>query len=192
MGCERSWGRNPPLRHKVLKSPIDFVLYSEYSKGMLQTVQCSSCCKKFTRPIRRYNEAIKFGWKQYCSFKCQIETKTTRITTECGRSGCNKLVTRKLNEHLRLGGAYCSMTCAAIVNNSKYPKKHAVVKICAICGDDFKRNKKYCSPKCHFFAQKIDKKIFFDEIENFVKLEERIPFKREFSHYSAIRRSFGS
>ncbi len=159
---------------------------------MLQTVQCTNCGKDFQRPRGRYNEAIKYGWKQFCSLDCQIKSKTTSITSKCGRRGCNNLVTRKLNEHLKFGGAYCSQTCAAIVNNTKFPKKHAVIKVCAYCGRNFKSREKYCSFKCKNLDALVSPEFLFGELNKFVVAEGRIPMKREFSHYHAVRSRFGT
>ena len=42
-------------------------------------VICDYCDKEFERPSGRYNEAVKFGWKQFCSTECQSQSKTKKI-----------------------------------------------------------------------------------------------------------------
>ncbi|HSX49277.1 MAG TPA: hypothetical protein VLE44_03385 [Candidatus Saccharimonadales bacterium] len=159
---------------------------------MLQTVKCSCCGNSFQRSAGRYNEAIKFGWNQYCSSSCQAFARTTRIETVCANLECHKRIIRKKNQFLRFGKAYCSHRCFALVSNREHPRWLWKIKQCDVCGKNFRRNKKYCSVGCQTESKIINRKTFFDEINNFVVLERRIPFKREFGHYSAIRRSFGT
>jgi hypothetical protein len=61
-----------------------------------------------------------------------------------------------------------------------------------VCGKDFRRNKKYCSSECHSKAQIKGKEFLFSKIKDFAKLNGRIPLKREFRNYSAVRGSFGT
>ena len=57
---------------------------------MFQLVYCAKCGKSFKRPVGRYNEAVKFEWKQYCSKRCKVAGKRTAIVTVCNRPDCNK------------------------------------------------------------------------------------------------------
>jgi len=148
---------------------------------MLYPVNCVKCNKVFFRPISRYNEAIKFNWKQYCSNKCQYEAKNKQVTFCCHRPGCGKTFKRGMGDFLKYGVSYCSSRCFALVS-----------KKCVYCGKNFRRNKKYCSPDCQHKSQTIDKNLLFKALKNFVKLRGRIPLKREFPHYRAIRGRFGT
>ncbi len=159
---------------------------------MLQAVKCEKCREIFYRSKCRYNEAVKFHWKQYCSVVCQREAKNRKISFLCSRPGCGKTFERIKRDFLKYGVSYCSHRCFALVSNKEKPRWLWKIKQCIVCGKDFRRNKKYCSTECQSKSKIINKKVFFDEINNFVKLEERIPLKRELSHYSAIRRSFGT
>ncbi|HEX6977019.1 MAG TPA: hypothetical protein VF185_01490 [Patescibacteria group bacterium] len=142
----------------------------------------------------RINESGKEGWKSYCSEECQYKSKTTSIILKCQRVGCNKKIRRAPAELSRNNGAYCSRTCAAIVNNVKYPNRHklAIVKKCSYCGKDFTRRKKYCSVNCQHKGAVIGKEFILNQIKEFVKREGRIPMKREFYHYHAVRGRFGT
>ena len=159
---------------------------------MLRAVPCAKCGKTFYRSTRQYNEAIKFNWKQYCSEKCQYEAKNKQIVFTCSRPNCEKIFKRTTRDFLRYGVAYCSLRCSALVNNKKYPRWMEKVKKCAYCGKEFRRNKKYCSPECWHKDQRLGKDLLLAEIEKFAKSKKRIPFKREFSHYSAVRSTFGT
>src|SRR3972149_8075321 len=97
---------------------------------MLRPVQCYKCDETFYRPIGRYNEAIKLGWKQYCSDKCQYLAKTTRVKMICARSGCGKVVFRQKNQFDKFKKAYCSHHCLAIVTNSLRKRK---IRVCSTC-----------------------------------------------------------
>ncbi len=159
---------------------------------MLQSVHCAYCDLIFLRPIQRFNEAMKFGWKQYCSKKCQYEAKEKQVTFVCGRSGCNKSYKRTEYDFLRYGVTYCSHRCFALVSNKKHPRWSWKVKICAYCGKDFRRNRKYCSPTCQSKSQIISTDLLINQLKEFVRTEGRIPFKKELHHYSAVRRAFGT
>lgn len=93
---------------------------------------------------------------------------------------------------MKFGHAYCSMTCAAIVNNTKYPKRPGLVKQCAYCGKNFVSRKKYCSRPCKDKGTQINKETLLKQIRAFFKKEGRIPLKREFRSYRAVRGRFGT
>ena len=159
---------------------------------MLRPVHCARCNRVFFRPTGRYNEAVKFNWKQYCCDRCQSEAKNKQITFHCHRPGCGKTFKRGKRDFLKYGVAYCSHRCFALVSNKERPRWLWKVKKCAYCGKSFRRNKKYCSPNCQHKDKVIDKGLLLENLKNFIKQEERIPVKREFPHYSAIRNSFGT
>ncbi len=88
---------------------------------------------------------------------------------------------------------FCSRSCAASINNSKFPKRKAKIKICEYCGKEFKGDgEKYCSKKCKDQTQIISKGEILRQIKDFYKRKKRIPLKREFPHYMAIRARFGT
>jgi len=158
-------------------------------------VKCAFCGKKFSRPQGQANEAEKFGWNQYCSKKCQNQAKVKRVEKVCANPKCNNKVSRPLNQFKKSksGRIFCSRSCAALVNNSKFPKRKAKIKICKYCGKEFKGGgEKYCSTKCQAKAQIITKEEILKQIKEFYKINKRIPLKREFPHYMAIRARFGT
>jgi hypothetical protein len=155
-------------------------------------VRCDECQKIFTRSLRQVNEGKKFRWNSYCSSKCQSKAKNFQIRLVCSRTGCRKVFKRKRAAYLKSGIAYCSRTCAAIVNNHKFPKKPGIVKKCAYCGANFVSGKKYCSRGCKDKGQVIGREELLMKIRDFVKEEKRIPLKREFRNYHAIRARFGT
>lgn len=161
-------------------------------------VKCAFCGKDYFRQVGRVNEAKKFGWKQYCSKECQRNAKTTKIKKICGNPNCNNLVSRTLNQFKRSksGLIFCSQSCAATVNNKKFPKREAKMRICIKCGKDFRKRGrvKYCSLKCRIEAkQHIPKEFVLDIIKNIAQELGRVPTKRELKGVnSACRKLFGS
>lgn len=158
-------------------------------------ISCAFCGKKFFRPRGRFNEAEKFGWKQYCSRKCQNQFRVTGIRKKCGNPNCQKVIFRKLKEFKKSksGRIFCSSSCAASVNNSKFPKRKAIIKKCVYCNKEFKGDaKKYCSNKCKNKDQTLTEKEISEQIQEFYKIHERIPFKMEFPHYNAAQERFSS
>jgi len=150
----------------------------------LVKVKCAFCGKEFFRPRGRVNEAKKFGWKQYCSRKCQDQAKVTRVKKVCGNPNCNKRVSRLLNQFKKSqsGRIFCSSRCATIFNNLSRRK----IKTCPICGRKFYGQRKYCSELCRSKLVSPNKKSksqkereILNEIKIFYKIHHRIPVKKE-------------
>lgn len=145
----------------------------------LKKVQCSNCKKTFIRPSGRFNEAIKFGWNQFCSDKCQFSYKTTAKKFAC--ENCGKKFLRALSNISKHN--YCSQSCSAIINNKNRPERNAKTISCENCGKEFKRwivgNKKYCSRNCRNVAENYTKEELLEIIKIAVKKLKRVPSKRE-------------
>ena len=115
----------------------------------LKKVFCKTCGKTFLRSNGRYNEAKKFGWRQYCSKKCLARNRTKNQTILC--ENCGKAFQRPPHEILVHN--YCCQSCSAVVNNKRYPKRHLspILLTCVGCGGHFRKstgNSKYCSIQC--------------------------------------------
>lgn len=158
----------------------------------LYRVSCSQCNKIIFRDKRRINEAKKFGWKTYCSDDCQSKAKNFQILIKCSCPGCNNLLKRRRNQFKKSKFHFCSRSCATIVNNSRFPKRIAKIKQCAYCGKEFKSLEKYCSKKCKDRSQVVTKERIINWINKFYRINGRIPFKNEYSHYHAARLRFGT
>ena len=159
----------------------------------LVKVKCAFCGKKFFKTAGRVNEAKKFGWKTYCSIVCQSKTRNKQQLLKCSNPKCNNTFKRQPSDIHSFFNAYCSRSCAASVNNSKFPKRQAKVKKCNYCHKEFRgKGKEYCSRKCKDKAQIISKEELYKQIKEFYKKNKRIPLKREFPHYDAIRARFGT
>ncbi|TSC85403.1 MAG: hypothetical protein G01um101416_871 [Microgenomates group bacterium Gr01-1014_16] len=159
---------------------------------MLIRVPCAKCGKEVDRSRGRINEANKFGWKTYCSLQCQNAAKNLQIETKCYRDGCNVRVRRRRDQFRRFGVVFCSMRCAALVNNKKYPREHGVTKVCAHCSKLFKSREKYCSRECKDRASVIPREVLLGKINDFFSREGRVPFKNEIGYYHAVRSRFGT
>ena len=160
-------------------------------------VKCVFCGKEFFRPRGRINEAKKFGWNQYCSKECQNQAKIKRIEQICANPNCNRKVSRESAQFRKSksGHIFCSLSCAAIINNLKRQK----IKICPVCGKEFYGQRIYCSNLCRFNSLKYKPRVIkvskiqiITEIKKFHKTNQRIPLKREFHHYNATRLRFGT
>lgn len=175
MGCERSLGRN--------QSPRPMKTYP---------IPCNHCNKVIYRDNRRINEAKRFGWKTYCSTECHSRARNKSLTLVCSNPSCGYKFTRQPHSITNLKINYCSRTCAVTINNSKFPKRHALVKNCRTCNKQFKGNEKYCSISCKSKSQVIARETVLSHIRNFYKRNGRIPFKNEYAQAKAARLRFGS
>jgi hypothetical protein len=86
-------------------------------------IKCTLCKKEFFRSRGRVNEAKKFGWRPYCSLVCQAKARVKRKILKCSNPKCNKTFERMPSNILT--NVYCSLSCAAITNNSKRPERGA-------------------------------------------------------------------
>ncbi len=155
-------------------------------------IVCFYCKKRFLRPTGRVNEAIKFGWKQYCSPSCQKKAKSKNTSFKCGNPKCSKIIERHPSNTPSSGICFCSRSCAAIVNNPRSRKRRPFVKTCPHCGNQFTGRRKYCSIKCIPKKSPVYKDIIISEIKHFYQQNDRIPLKMEFLHCKAARSRFGT
>jgi len=143
-------------------------------------IKCAFCEKEFSRSKGRFNEAKKFRWKQYCSWKCLSRDKIKRKVLYC--ENCGKRFERTLcgiSPH-----NYCSQSCAAKINNKRYPKRKMVeLRACVKCGKQFKKSKgnlKYCSMKCRReVEQRHTPQQLIEIIKGAAQELKRVPAKRE-------------
>lgn len=158
---------------------------------------CTQCGRPVYRSHGRMNENRKFGWKVYCSRKCEYEHKSKGQLLSC--ENCGKRLRRP--PHAISPHNYCSSSCAAIVNNRKCLKGHAKIKpklkTYIECGERFRKsmgNKKYCSMKCKNKAERYMPEELLSIIKNTFKKLGRVPAKRELSRGAdkACVKLFGS
>lgn len=154
------------------------------------TISCSYCSKKFERSANHVNENQKLGHKKYCSGRCQGNCKKRRIKLKCENDTCSKQFER-ITSAISLHN-FCSSSCAALVNNKKYPKHPGKRKNCATCNKEFVSREKYCSVPCMTKGQTITKDEIIKKIREFHQQIGRIPLKREFHHARAARNRYGS
>ena len=145
-------------------------------------VSCINCKKRFYKDKGHYNENLKLGNNFYCSRKCQYTYKMQGKFLICGRSGCNKKFYRMPHEITIYN--YCSQSCAAIVNNQRYPKWPK--RYCVACGKEFKnRESKYCSSKCgwlilrNYHPAKYTREQIITIIKKYYQKHKRVPAKRD-------------
>lgn len=154
-------------------------------------ITCTYCSKDFLKDNRHINENIKLGNNFYCSSKCQYSFKNKQIELECENPTCKNKFKRpsKTISHCN----YCSRSCAVAINNVKFPKKLATIRVCRYCGERmFTYGRIYCSVICRGKGLAITREEIIDQIKNFYNEKGRIPLKREFNHYHAARDRFGN
>lgn len=159
----------------------------------LKKLFCATCKDPVYRSVGRFNEGIKFGWKIYCSRKCEYQSKGKRQRLIC--ENCGKSFERTPNAISAHN--YCSCSCAAIINNKNRPERNAKTIECKNCGVKFKKwissNKKYCSLKCRREAEYYTPEDLLKIIKNAVRKLKRTPTRREFKNInSSCRKAFGS
>jgi ribosomal protein S27E len=144
-------------------------------------VRCKNCNKIFYRPNGRFNEAIKFGWNQFCSSKCLYKFKIKRIILKC--ENCGKKIIRTPNTVSPHN--YCSHSCAAKIVNKNWAERGGKRIKCEGCRKIFKQwrigsNKKYCSKKCQTETSLYTKEKLLKIINDVAKKLKRTPTRREF------------
>lgn len=163
----------------------------------LAKVRCKFCNKMFHRPTGRFNEAIKFGWNQFCSVDCQIKFKTKkRNVLKC--ENCGKRIVRAI--YAISPHNYCSHSCAVtVVNKNWSDKRNGAILKCANCKKTFKKwlvgsNKKYCSKSCQIEAVLYTSEKLIKIIKDNARKLKRVPAQREFwgGINKACVRIFGS
>lgn len=161
---------------------------------ILIKVKCAFCGEEFFRKKGQFNEAKKFNWKQYCSQRCLSRDRVKRQVLFC--ENCGKSFERTPSA-ISLHN-YCSQSCAAVVNNEKYPKSHPEpkFKICVKCGKPFRKstgNRKYCAIKCMRETEWHTQEEVLNIIRNAARKLKRVPVRRELGGIdSTCRRFFGS
>ncbi|HSW88974.1 MAG TPA: hypothetical protein VLG12_07460 [Candidatus Saccharimonadales bacterium] len=159
---------------------------------LLTALNCSQCEIIIYRSKQRINESKKFGWLIYCSSVCKSLAKTSQKLLQCENPLCKKSFLRSLKEIKKVKHFYCSRTCAVTINNTKFPKRQAVSRLCYFCSTAFIGKEKYCSKDCKNKGQTINKESIIEALQQFYRTNERIPVKREFSQSRAAYCRFGS
>lgn len=82
----------------------------------MNIIVCQNCENKFSRSNGRHNEAVKNGWKSFCSVKCRHASLEKGKDFPC--AWCFKVI-RKTPAQIRQTKAnvFCSKSCAAHYNN---------------------------------------------------------------------------
>lgn len=155
-------------------------------------IECNYCSKKFFRPQNRVNENKKLGHCFYCSKSCQGEFLKKRSFFICENPKCAKKF-EKLRKEIGAHN-YCSMSCAAIVNNQKFPKHIVQYKICRICKKQFGGANTYCSAVCYKKScVRHEPRDLIASLKSAVKKLGRTPAKREVPQLaSSCTYAFGS
>lgn len=150
-------------------------------------VNCQNCHKKFWKYKGHINENLKLGHNFYCSKKCLSEYNKQGRTLTCENPLCSEEFYRAPKDIMPHN--YCSSSCAATVNNQRYPKWPK--RYCAKCGKEFKnRESKYCSSKCGWSVFKVrhlpkyTREQIIQKVQKATQELGRVPAKRELKDIS--------
>jgi len=146
----------------------------------LHKIYCTTCERPFFRTTHRVNESIKLGHRSYCSKECESKSRLKRKTLVCENVKCGKFFERQYNDILSYN--YCSRSCAASVNNEKFPKRGLGYRICVKndCKIKFKGSNKYCSKQCREdMRRSYSQEDVLFKIKSVYKKYGRIPTRRE-------------
>jgi uncharacterized C2H2 Zn-finger protein len=137
---------------------------------------CPQCEKVFTRTKKYIQQS---AWSKnkniFCSKECQRKNLHTSIKTNCANPECNKEIIRILSSFKSGENVFCSRSCAAIINNAKYPKR-LLEGTCRACLVAIPKKHTFCD-KC--FAQ--------SKISSEAPIEELFVNSKSASKYSNIR-----
>lgn len=157
-------------------------------------VNCSYCSKEYSKDNRHINENRKLGHKYYCSIKCQSLGRSKQKEFKCENPKCNRIFKR--SPHEVSPHNYCSSSCFAICDNTRRIRKK---KICKILKANKQRNINLAGSKLGGknrwleYKPKHSKESIIKAVHTFVKMNGRIPLKREAGGlYSASRKYFGT
>ena len=146
----------------------------------LQSVSCGKCGTTIYRSTHRINENVKLGHNFYCSRACEYQYKMRRQQLACDNSFCRRIFIKIRSQISRYN--YCSRSCAATVNNRKFPKRGPGFRICANphCLKKFGGINKYCSMGCFKIVRgDYTKDELIRLINIFARRLKRTPLRRE-------------
>lgn len=132
---------------------------------------------------------MKFNWKQYCSIKCQHAAKYKQVEVKCSNPNCQNTFKRTPGQISKLGNFFCSSSCAAAINNKKFPKRSPSPKTCTSFR---KKSTDININTCKYKRSVIPKEKIIEEIRIFYTVNNRIPFREEFFHRKAAKLRFGT
>ena len=165
-------------------------------------VFCADCGKGYLKYTGYVNENLRLGHNFFCSRECMSQHRTKKKLLHC--ENCGREFWRQPNDISPHN--YCSQSCAAIVNNRKYPKRKRLEygniclpvghRICQRCGREFEGNygRKYCSVECRrAVRQPHTPQELIEIIQRTAHTLKRIPARRELRRVAENCRSvFGS
>lgn len=147
-------------------------------------VRCYFCHKKFLTKKAYFIFNKEMGYNSFCSKACHYKSKLRGRSLICENPLCSKSFYR--SPHSISAFNYCSRSCAAIINNQKYPKWP--VRYCAVpgCKNPVKRTEsKYCSTACGKKGRfKYTQEGIIGVIKKYSEKMDRIPTKRELTEVS--------
>lgn len=140
-------------------------------------VKCVNCKKPFYKNKWHVKENLNLGHNFYCSLSCLSNYRKTGKVLLCENDLCKKEFYR--TRHAILQHNYCSQSCAATVNNYKFPKWP--IRYCEVCKKVVKREgTPYCSVECGKAGRfKYNKEQILGFIKKYYDEFGRVPAKRE-------------
>ena len=165
-----------------------------------KTVECSVCGTKYERRAGAVNEALRNGWKFYCSRMCISKAKNKKHYITCSCCGKNIVKRNSAVKQSKTGKVFCSHSCSCKFSNIN--RRHGAdtkdkisqslqelhiglnhYVICKNCKKSFKSRIKskriFCSRKCR---DEFERYTLEETISKFFEMKtklDRIPLKNE-------------
>lgn len=179
----------------------------------MSEVVCDCCKAVFERPKKRFDEATRNNWKQFCSKTCLSKFRDKRTEKNCGHCGKKIYVSKNSMISSKTGKVFCSRNCSCSSRNIGLKRTHKEKlkiskslrfkeydKKCLICGKDFHAiNSRHicCSKGCGYIFQfgssPYTKEDCINKISLYFKENGTIPTsKMDRKLYSAANRYWGS
>lgn len=174
-------------------------------------IKCDWCGKKYDREVRRIREAQKNNWHQFCSPICLRKYRLLGKELICDNPSCNNKFYRQPKEISKVTRSFCSRSCRTVVTNLEKGIRGQKKCINPNCNNQTVSYKKFCSMVCfksclatnktfavNFLSNPPLTKIIYAKrvikaLKYFVKINQRVPFKRELNiYYRPARIAFGT
>lgn len=162
-------------------------------------IRCENCGNIFERSMSHYKEAIKFGWRQFCSTKCQSIAKGHTRVYSCSNLTCNKPFERTLSQAKLSKLLFCSHVCSAkyYAKITKKDRAHPCEMMgCSKTVTSANKDKRFCSSECLSKFQRMSKytkQFVINIVQDFYHKHMRIPVKYELQYlYEPARKCFST
>jgi hypothetical protein len=149
-------------------------------KRLCYLIACKQCDVLHYKSEHELLRGIRRNKDFFCSRQCHHDYLSTSVVVSC--TTCAKNFERSLGQISKVqGNVFCSRSCAAIYNNSKYPKRNKKVKPpkiklpkqskiykCLICSATIDTKRDYCDDCRPKIVSEKSKKYWEEEYVQYI------------------------